>query len=35
MTDFSVMTTVFNLETPCSRSMSGLLARITTPVLVI
>lgn len=32
-TVFSVMTTVFNLETPGSRSMSGLLARITTSVL--
>lgn len=32
-TAFSVMTTVFNLETPGSRSMSGLLARITTTVL--
>jgi len=32
-TAFSVMTTVFNLETPGSRSMSGLLARVTTTVL--
>jgi hypothetical protein len=32
-TAFSVMTTVFNLETPGSRSLSGLLARITTTVL--
>jgi hypothetical protein len=32
-TAFSVMTTVFNLETPGSRSLSRLLARITTTVL--
>ena len=32
-TAFSVMTTVFNLETPGSRSLSGLLARVTTTVL--
>ena len=32
-TAFSVMTTVFNLETPGSRSLSGLLCRITTTVL--
>jgi len=32
-TAFSVMTTVFNLETPGARSMSGLLCRLTTTVL--
>lgn len=33
-TTLSVMTTVFNLETPGSRSLSGLLCRLTTTVLV-
>ena len=32
-TAFSVMTVVFNLETPGSRSLSGLLSRLTTTVL--
>ena len=33
-TVFSVMTTAFNLETPGSRSLGGLLCRVTTTVLV-